>query len=191
MLPAAPVVGALKLAPAAPLPLTATTLLPTLLLVTDKLPPLSVTVAWVPSCAVRYDARVVELVKFVPCVAVTAALLPIWKTSLSPAPTPAMSASVAEVVDSVAAVRPVVENVLLVTWVVSAATVPVPVMAVKLSVPVEACCACWAVDNACCSRLVMPVRPLVAALMVCELWPIWSSRALSALALLVSDCEVK
>ena len=57
------------------------------------------------------------------------------------------------------------------------ATVPVVAPAVWL-----ACCACCTVDKACWSRLVMPVRPLVAALIVCWPWPIWSSKALSELA---------
>ena len=35
------------------------------------------------------------------------------------------------------------------------------------------------------------MRPLVAALIVCWPWPIWSSKALSELAELVRFCEVK
>jgi hypothetical protein len=54
-----------------------------------------------------------------------------------------------------------------------------------------ACWACCTVDSACWSRLVMPVRPLVAALMVCWPWPIWSSSADSELAEFVRFCEVK
>ena len=52
-------------------------------------------------------------------------------------------------------------------------------------------CACCTVDKVCCSRLVRLVRPSVAALMVCEPWPIWSSSELRLLALWVKFCEVK
>ena len=65
-----------------------------------------------------------------PNVAVTAALVPIWNTSVWPVLRPVRLPSAVELVDSVAAVRPLVENALLVTWVLSLATVPVPVMAV-------------------------------------------------------------
>ena len=50
---------------------------------------------------------------------------------------------------------------------------------VRLTVPVVAPavengfdCACCTVDKACCNKLVMPCRPLVAALIVCKPWPI-------------------
>ena len=62
-----------------------------------------------------------------PKVAVTAVPVPIWKTSFWPLVSPVRSASVVEEVDCVAAVRPVVEKVLLVR-VESAPIVCVPVI---------------------------------------------------------------
>src|ERR1700736_5521433 len=46
-------------------------------------------------------------------------------------------------------------------------------------------------DSPCCSRLVIEVRPWLAAPRVCCAWPIWSSSEDSELARLVKDCEVK